>query len=175
MNVLGVTGVGLLSLADRVARQILSLPQTLGRGSVSPSAPRSSVSSLQRNIERVGQGSGAAALTTVSGNSPVSHVYTRPQVQANVAALLAQVGKIFSENGIDLSREIDLTLDPSGNIAVANDHPDKAQIEQLLQNPTLKTVFRTVAAQAVLFQPQSNSWGQFHIVLSQAGARTFFS
>jgi hypothetical protein len=49
------------------------------------------------------------------------------------------LSKLFKENGIDTSQEIDLQVDSTGQVIVANDNPQKAQIEQLFKdNPNLR-------------------------------------
>jgi hypothetical protein len=46
---------------------------------------------------------------------------------------------LFEQNGIDTSREIRLQVGASGQVIVANDHPQKAQIEKLFaDDPTLR-------------------------------------
>jgi hypothetical protein len=67
-------------------------------------------------------------------------------VQSDVDKTLADVqsklGKLFEEKGIDTSKAIKLRVDADGQVIVANDNPQKAQIEQLFKDdPSLRDEF----------------------------------
>jgi len=82
----------------------------------------------------------------------------RAQLQENLAQFQAETGKLFSEYGVDTSREIVLQLDESGKVTVANDHPDKAQIESLFAiNADLTATFQSLAKVSGLGQAVATS------------------
>jgi hypothetical protein len=58
------------------------------------------------------------------------------------ADLQAKLSELFKEKGIDSSKEIDLQVGADGQVIVANDNPQKTQIEQLFKdNPSLRDEF----------------------------------
>jgi hypothetical protein len=58
------------------------------------------------------------------------------------ADLQAKLSELFKEKGIDTSKEIDLQVGSDGQVIVANDNPQKAQIEKLFKdNPSLRDEF----------------------------------
>jgi hypothetical protein len=78
------------------------------------------------------------------------------------AGVKAKLDKLFKENGIDTSKEIKLQVGADGNVIVASDHPQKAEIEQLFKdNPDLRDEYvkftalselAAAACEAVAFQ-----------------------
>ena len=73
------------------------------------------------------------------------------ELQASSQTLLQQFQKqlnqLLAAQGIDLSQPITLKGDPFGGIDLANDHPQRAQIEQLLaDHPELAEQFNELSA-----------------------------
>jgi hypothetical protein len=58
------------------------------------------------------------------------------------AKVQSKLNKLFKQYGIDTSKEIKLQVGSDGQVIVANDHPQKKQIEQLFKDdPTLRDDF----------------------------------
>lgn len=78
------------------------------------------------------------------------------------ATVQAELRTLFREQEIDTSRELKLQVGHDGSVIVANNHPQKAEIEQLFKNdPTLRDAFvkftalselAAAAREAVAFQ-----------------------
>lgn len=68
---------------------------------------------------------------TSSGISLDTFQAVADQAFANIQAKLT---KLFADKGIDTSKEIKLQVGADGQITVAGDHPQKAQIEQLFKD-----------------------------------------
>ena len=67
--------------------------------------------------------------------------------QARSAEFQGELGNRFRAAGIDTTRPIELTVDSTGQVRVANDHPDKAKIEALFAGDTeLSNEFRRLSA-----------------------------
>jgi hypothetical protein len=63
------------------------------------------------------------------------------------ADIQAKLSELFKEKGIDTSKEIDLQMGSDGQVIVANDNPQKAQIEQLFKdNPSLREEYAQFTA-----------------------------
>jgi hypothetical protein len=124
------------------------------------------------------------------------------QYEAQLADLRQQIGGAFSNSLIDTAHELDLTMDADGNVTVANDHPDKAQIDSLFAaHPMLRYGFARLASSASMIEtgldmfppglrnlgnPQQavtdfgsmlsgqNAPSEFHLALGPDGIRTYF-
>lgn len=124
------------------------------------------------------------------------------QYESELADLRAQIGGAFSNSLIDTAHELDLTLDAEGNVTVANDHPDKAQIDSLFEaHPMLRYGFARLASSASMIETSldtfppglrnlgnpaqavtdfgtlltgENAPSQFHLVMGPDGIRTYF-
>lgn len=173
MNIPAVAGIGLISVADRIARQVLAIPSQLLNRRVTPSAAKDSAAF-----------SDMARLLAMKQYDPQPSPAVRPvalrdayagnpAVQANLAAFALQLGKLFSDNGVDMSREIVLAIDPSGRIIVSNDHPDRAVIEQLIATGALTEQYRQLAAQATAMRP--GTLPQLHLMAADDAFRAFFT
>ena len=58
------------------------------------------------------------------------------------ASVQSKLRKLFQEQGIDSSQEIKLQVASDGSVIVANDHPQKAEIEQLFKDdPSLRNEY----------------------------------
>ena len=138
-------------------------------------------------------------------NGPLFQLAGSPalqQHQASLAEFRAQLGNLFSLNPIDYGQEIILQLDETGKVIVANDHPDKARIESLLEDsPLLTGLFRRLSTNAGLTQATQHAIAfrrdfmtdpqaglehynetinalnpqRFNLSLSENGISTFFS
>lgn len=79
-----------------------------------------------------------------------------PPIQGNVEQLLEAFQKQFTDlldqQGIDRQQEIRLSVASDGKVIVTNDHPRKAEIEQLLREPSLRNQFVELSAQTSLQQ-----------------------
>jgi len=111
--------------------------------------------------------------------------------QAKLAQFVEEIGKLFSEHGIDTSVEVMLRLDPSGGLTVANDHPDKDQIEALLERTGFAEDFRALSlymtrarAFELRSQPEKPSEyvahgglgiPHFHLAIQEGRPRIFFT
>ena len=148
-----------------------------------------------------------AADTTSTGTTSTGPVRTRiqeliSQYEAELADFKAQVGGAFANDLIDTAHELDLTMDADGNVTVANDHPDKEQIDSLFAaHPMLRYGFARLASSASMvetsldmFPPGLRNFGnpaqsvtdfgsmltgqnapsQFHFTLGPDGIRTYF-
>ncbi|UCZ55781.1 hypothetical protein LGV61_08595 [Desulfurispirillum indicum] len=61
--------------------------------------------------------------------------------------LTTQMRGLFLRGGIDMSQPFELTTDPSGNVRVSGEHPDKDAIEKLFrENPDLSNSFRKLSS-----------------------------
>ncbi len=179
MNVLGVAAVGLISTADRIARSVLSMAQRISSNGITLGTSRD-----YRSTAATDSGMG---INSVVGGMP--HVlaagrtdmatYSQPTLQANLAAFSRYMGKVFTDNQIDTTREIVLTADAEGRLRLANDHPDKGRIEQLLQDPTVSAAFQSLAGQAARVQasfPSTvSSPSRFYLALTENTVRVFFA
>jgi len=55
--------------------------------------------------------------------------------------------KLFSDNNIDMSKEIRLGTDSNGRVIVINNHPDKAKIEKIFEERgDLSNIFRKISS-----------------------------
>ncbi|MCC6155815.1 MAG: hypothetical protein IT367_18755, partial [Candidatus Hydrogenedentes bacterium] len=68
-----------------------------------------------------------SSTTTATSTGPVRTRIQEliSQYEAELSQLREQIGSAFENNLIDTAHELDLTMDASGNVTVANDHPDK--------------------------------------------------
>ena len=150
------------------------------------------------------QKAGETGTTEMTSSGPVRDRIQEliSQYEAQLAELREQIGGAFSNSLIDTANELDLTLDGEGNVSVANDHPDKEQIDSLFAaHPMLRYGFARLASSASMIEtsldtfppglrnlgnPQQavtefgtllsgqNAPSQFHLVLGPEGIRTFF-
>jgi len=96
-------------------------------------------------------GSSGAAQTTAANNLPQELPPLEFPSAASVAAakekFAASAAEKFRQAGIQVPPEPVLTPDRMGYVSVANDHPDKAKIEQLFHEDTqLRDQFAEVAS-----------------------------
>ncbi|NUM52639.1 MAG: hypothetical protein HUU46_03245 [Candidatus Hydrogenedentes bacterium] len=124
------------------------------------------------------------------------------QYESELSELREQLGSAFENNLIDTAQELDLTLGADGSVTVANDHPNKTQIDALFAaHPMLRYGFARLASSASMietsldtFPPGLRNFGnpaqsvtdfgsllagenapsQFHLVLGPEGIRTYF-
>jgi hypothetical protein len=82
----------------------------------------------------------ASLLSSLSGNNTSDGIQsTADQLRSSIQS---ELSKLFKDNGIDTSKEIDLQVDANGQVIVANDNPQKAQIEQLFKDdPKLRDAY----------------------------------
>jgi len=70
----------------------------------------------------------------------------KAELKEDKESFISRTNKLFSANGIDMSKEISLSTDTNGKIIVTNDHPDKAKIEKILeQESDLANLFRKIS------------------------------
>jgi hypothetical protein len=82
----------------------------------------------------------------------------KASLEQSEADLQSNIQNLFAKNGIDTSKKVDLQIGSDGQVIVANDHPQKAQIEQLFKdNPKLRDEFAKYSAQSSLFQAAQES------------------
>jgi len=78
---------------------------------------------------------------------------TRKSLVAETASFSAAVNSKFQDAGISMPPEAVLSLDGDGKVRVANDHPDRARIEQVFQdNPELRDQFSKISAQSSILR-----------------------
>lgn len=67
--------------------------------------------------------------------------------QQSLSSVRGRLQALFDENDIDTTRPIDLQVGPDGRLIVANDHPQKAEIEELVNsNETLRNEFARLSS-----------------------------
>ncbi|MDF9409343.1 hypothetical protein L7E55_13425 [Pelotomaculum isophthalicicum JI] len=70
----------------------------------------------------------------------------KAELKEDKESFLSRTNKLFSDNGIDTSKEISLSTDTNGKIIVTNDHPDKAKIEKIFEEESdLANLFRKIS------------------------------
>ena len=151
-------GVGLL---EGVATTLASRLVDRFTKSATPSATIDSAefSPLSKALATGDLTGAASELLAMSDSERSMYMATlKTQIQENLAQFQTETGKLFSDYGVDTSREIVLKLDESGKIIVANDHPDKAQIESLFAiHSGLTATFQTLAKASGLGQAVATS------------------
>jgi hypothetical protein len=82
----------------------------------------------------------ASLLSSLFGNNSLDGIQsTADQL---LSSIQSELSKLFKDNGIDTSKEIDLQVGADGQVIVANDNPQKAQIEQLFKDdPKLRDAY----------------------------------
>lgn len=77
----------------------------------------------------------------------------KQQTEGLIRAFHGRVQKLARENGIDLAGGVHLTLDDFGRIQVSGGHPQKEQLEQLLETrPELGQMLQSIATRSRLLQ-----------------------
>lgn len=111
----------------------------------------------------------SAAQTTAPGWSssggtasvPPLELPTRESFAAATATFTASSREAFREAGIRVPPEAVLTPDSEGYVSVANNHPDKAKIEQLFHtNKNLRDQFAKVSSDASLLR-SAQTYGDY--------------
>lgn len=111
----------------------------------------------------------SAAQTTAPGWSnsggtvsvPPLELPTRESFAAATATFTASTREAFREAGIRVPPEAVLTPDSEGYVSVANNHPDKAKIEQLFHtNKNLRDQFAKVSSGASLLR-SAQTYGDY--------------
>jgi hypothetical protein len=174
--------------------------------------PQTAFAQMLRAQLQAQQTAAAASAQKADTTTPTTPAATGPvrtriqelisQYETELAQLREQVGSAFENNLIDTTHELDLTLDAEGNVTVANDHPDKEQIDALFQaHPMLRYGFARVASNASMIETSldtfppglrnlgnpaqtvtdfgtlltgANAPSQFHLVLGPEGIRSYF-
>ena len=134
---------------------VRGLAGVLSGGGTRRSKPQPSVtaqfSPLAQQVNRAGQPGRAAGLDLGT---------LQAQYEANLASFQHQLGKLFSDSGIDTSQPVTLKLNSSGNLVVQGDHPQKGQIQNLLdQQPQLVHEFQQLASASRFLNAQEASSG----------------
>jgi hypothetical protein len=82
----------------------------------------------------------AALLSSLFGNNTLDGIQSA--ADQLLSSIQSELSKLFKDNGIDTSKEIDLQVDSNGQVIVANDNPQKAQIEKLFKDdPSLRNAY----------------------------------
>lgn len=143
-----------------------------------------------------------AATTTSTGPVRDGIQNLIAQYDAALSDLRSQIGGAFSNSLIDTAHELVLTMDGDGNVTVANDHPDKAQIDAVFAaHPMLRYGFARLASNASMIETSldafppglryfgnpaqavtafgsmlstQNAPSEFHLVMGPDGIRTYF-
>lgn len=77
----------------------------------------------------------------------------RQQVAAKIQLFHAHLTRALEEAGIDTSTGVHLQVGPLGDVRVAGDHPQQAEIESLfMHQPELADAFRSIAQHASLLR-----------------------
>lgn len=98
---------------------------------------------------------GSSANTSASLLSSLFSENTVDDMQASAdqafASVQSKLRKLFQEKGIDSSQEIKLQVGSDGSVIVANDHPQKTEIEQLFKDdPSLRDAYVKFTAMSEL-------------------------
>jgi len=109
----------------------------------------SSKSSDEVNLSDLSGGLGKVSINLSTGTGVLD------SLEANASYLqehfLGALNAKLEEAGIDTSQRITLARDADGKVIVANDHPDKEEIEQLFEDtPVLTQAFNSLAEQSEL-------------------------
>jgi hypothetical protein len=82
----------------------------------------------------------ASLLSSLFSNNTLDGIQgAADQLRSNMQT---ELSKLLKDNGIDTSKEIKLQVDSNGQVIVANDNPQKAQIEKLFKDdPSLRNDF----------------------------------
>jgi hypothetical protein len=81
-----------------------------------------------------------STLSTLLGATTIEGMQT--SAEEAFASVQSRLRTLFEEHGIDSSKEIKLQVGADGSVIVANDHPQKAEIEQLFKDdPSLRNEF----------------------------------
>jgi hypothetical protein len=92
---------------------------------------------------------GASLLSTLLGANTIDGM--QASADDAFASVQSKLRTLFQENGIDSSQEIKLQVGSDGNVIVANDHPQKAEIEQLFKDdPSLRDEYVKFTAMSEL-------------------------
>lgn len=189
MNIHPLAAVEALRVAGTAIRDILALPRMLRgdratHGRQTDSVELSREARLCAHALRAGAPDGAGHAVAVGAPARGSEAFAAA-AQAKLAEFMGELGKLFSEHGIDTSTEVVLGLDPSGRIVVVNDHPDKDLIEALLEQSGLAEQFKCVtvwmnrarALQSPATEARYGAMGIPHFRLAVQGDawRTFFA
>lgn len=75
----------------------------------------------------------------------------RERTKHNMADLQSRLDSLFITNNIDTSTPVQLQMGADGQLFVANDHPQKAEIEKLLTtNPAIRTRFAQISSDTTM-------------------------
>ncbi len=175
MSISPLLGIDLVRTVSSAANSMFSVAKSMGSKKTS-ATQASDATSFSSEAKRLNQSKAAESVLPSSSST-----------QANLAAFSTELRKVFSENGIDTTQEIDLKTNELGKIEAANDHPDKAKIEALFEeNPELAAQFQQLSSSATAEQLNSKSAAaqyaqastastQFHLVMQNETARTYFA
>jgi hypothetical protein len=131
------------------------------------SAVASTQSKLAQSLvaARSAKGPFASALASAtnaispSGSTDASQTVSQQSYDKSLGTVQAKLNQWFQTAGVDTSQDIQLSLAPDGTVQLANDHPDSAQIQQVLKNhPELGGMLQSLSsAYKQLNQPDSTA------------------
>ncbi|MGL6194184.1 MAG: hypothetical protein ACRC2T_05115 [Thermoguttaceae bacterium] len=98
-------------------------------------------------------GSGGELDLAAIGNLKQRGEMLSQMLQVKLQSFQSDFMQKMNAAGVDTSKPIDLQKNDAGNLLVANDHPDKAQIDQILaENPEFAGKFQELSKTAAMSQ-----------------------
>ena len=182
MSTPAIEAIGIARAAGSFLRGLLQ-PPTAVTGRVAQPVPNTTFARTLAGSPGIATPSAVAGSPYTAAVRPSSPlVQLQAAAQARSAAFSNEVGNLLTSSGIDLSTEIAVRVGPNGQPMVTGDHPQKAEIEAILQQAGMTERLRAVLSEAELVRrlaadpatPMAVSPGTAQLVLSTAGHRVQF-